>query len=303
MQKGGILVNEMVESFFLDKHRCICYNEKKEKTMKKTLILILTAVMCFGLLSSCREGTEGLEYFKEDSGNYVVEAGDAKHFKNIEIPSKYRFKKVVGIADNAFEDCTELETVIIPDTVKYIGEKAFKGCTSLQSVVISDGVEIIEKDAFQGCTSLKSIVIPGSVEIIGVSAFNGCNQMETLVISDGVKVIEKSAFLNCDSLKNVVIPDSVTSIGQSAFLECSKLEKVTIGNGVKTIDNYAFSLCESLNRVVMGDAVTSIGHNVFSNYDESFVLYYVGSADEFSRISVGDGLEDIKVSYNYNHEQ
>ena len=53
----------------------------------------------------------------------------------------------------------------------------------------------------------------------------------------------------------------------------------------------------------MCDAVTSIGHNVFSNYDENFVLYYAGSAEEFSRISVGDGLEDIKVSYNYNYEQ
>ena len=56
-------------------------------------------------------------------------------------------------------------------------------------------------------------------------------------------------------------------------------------------------------KVIMCDAVTSIGHNVFSNYDENFVLYYAGSAEEFSRISVGDGLEDIKVSYNYNYEQ
>ncbi len=53
-----------------------------------------------------------------------------------------------------FENCSELEKIIIPDTVYEIGTAAFKNCESLETAVISDSVKTVADDAFDGCDNL-----------------------------------------------------------------------------------------------------------------------------------------------------
>ena len=72
-----------------------------------------------------------------------------------------------GIAGSAFEDCTGLKSITIPDSVTSIGEYAFYGCTGLTSVTIPDSVTSIGGSAFSDCTGLKSVTIPDSVTSIG----------------------------------------------------------------------------------------------------------------------------------------
>ena len=79
-----------------------------------------------------------------------------------------------SIGSSAFEDCTGLTSVTIPDSVTSIGYNAFSGCTGLTSVTIGDGVTSIGSSAFSGCTGLTSIVIPDSVTSIEYYAFNDC---------------------------------------------------------------------------------------------------------------------------------
>ena len=107
------------------------------------------------------------------------------------------------IPNDAFEYCTSLTSVNIPDSVTTIGEFAFYNCTSLTSVNIPNSVTTIESWAFRECSSLTSITIPNSVTTIG----NG-------------------AFRYCDSLTSVTIPDSVTTIGNEAFYNCTSLTSV-----------------------------------------------------------------------------
>lgn len=103
----------------------------------------------------------------------------------------------------AFQGCTDLIAVTIPDSVTSIGEYAFYYCGSLTSVTIPDGVTSIGDYVFYVCSSLTSIVIPDSVTNIGYCAF-----------------------WECSSLTSVIIPDSVTSIGDHAFSGCSNLTSV-----------------------------------------------------------------------------
>ena len=58
-----------------------------------------------------------------------------------------------------------------------IGERAFNGCSSLSSVTIPDGVIHIGFCAFGGCSSLTRIIIPYSVTSIGDDAFGGCRML------------------------------------------------------------------------------------------------------------------------------
>ena len=75
------------------------------------------------------------------------------------------------IAGGAFEYCTSLTSVTIPNSVTSIGNRAFYGCESLTSVTIPNSVTSIGEEAFAWCSSLTSVTIPNSVTSIGGYAF------------------------------------------------------------------------------------------------------------------------------------
>ena len=136
-------------------------------------------------------------------------------------------------------------------TLTSIGRSAFDGCTSLTSVTIPNSVTSIEDDAFFDCSSLTSVTIPNSVTSIGDFAFWGCTSLTSVTIPNSVTSIGRRAFYDCSSLTSVTIPNSVTSIGDYAFYDCSKLTSMTIPNSVTSIGEYAFSGCESLTSMVV----------------------------------------------------
>ena len=82
-------------------------------------------------------------------------------------------------------------------TQKAIGDNMFNECANLQGVVLPDGVTSIGENAFYGCSSLTSVTIGAGVTSIGVGAFRKCNSLTTFVIPDGVTLIDEYAFYDC----------------------------------------------------------------------------------------------------------
>ena len=136
------------------------------------------------------------------------------------------------IGKYAFENCTSLTSVTIPDSVISIGDYAFSSCTSLTSVTIPDNVTSIGNSAFEYCTSLTSVTIPNNVTNIGYRSFYDCKSLTSITIGNSVTSIGNSAFEYCTSLTSVTIPNSVTSIGNYTFSDCSNLKSVNY-NGTK----------------------------------------------------------------------
>ena len=231
--------------------------------------------------------SEGLEYTLSSDGTYYIVSGIGTCTDtDIVIPSTYNGLPVKEIGDEAFEYCSSLTSIVIPDSVTSIGyeallgcksltsveigdgvtsigNRAFCGCSSLTSIVIPDSVTSIDDWAFYNCTSLTSIVIPNSVTSIGDWAFEYCESLTSIVIPDSVTIIGEGAFYKCTSLTSVVIPDSVTSIGYQAFYRCTSLTSIVIPDSVTSIGRYAFYYCSSLTSIVIGDSVTSIGDRAF----------------------------------------
>jgi hypothetical protein len=171
---------------------------------------------------------------------------------------------VTSIGITAFQGCTTLTSVTIPNSVTSIGDQAFYSCTSLNSATIGSSVTTIGNNAFQFCSALTSITIPDSVTSIGVQAFQFCTSLNPATIGSSVTTIGTQMFQFCSALTSVTIPNSVTSIGNSAFEYCTLLASATIGSSVTTIGDYAFQGCSALTSVTIPNSVTSIGITAFA---------------------------------------
>lgn len=154
-----------------------------------------------------------------------------------------------GIADKAFERCTGLTSVTIPNSVTSIGESVFSYCSGLTSVTISNNVTSIGELLFYFCTSLTSIYIPDRITEIGRCAFYGCSRLKSITLPNSLKSIGQDAFYNCTSMNSIIIPSSVTSIGENAFFACEGLTTITIPSSVKSIGKGAFYNCNNLSSI------------------------------------------------------
>jgi hypothetical protein len=106
-------------------------------------------------------------------------------------------------------------------TVTQIGGYAFNGCSELTSVVIPNSVTAILDGTFRDCTALTSVTIPNSVTSIGGYAFFGCSGLTSVTIPNSVTSIGGYAFRGCSGLTSVIIPSSVTTMGYYVFDGCS----------------------------------------------------------------------------------
>ena len=165
--------------------------------------------------------------------------------------------------NGAFRQQSALTSVIIPNTVTYIGPYSFSS-TGLTSVVMGDGVETIDDWAFSYCDDLSTITWSSSLDEIGQNAFNHCGGLTTLELPSSVTIIWDYAFLSCGSLTNASLGNSLVSIKTSAFMGCTSLSSVVLPNTLKTIGEKSFQNCRHLSSVIIPNKVTSIGQEAFS---------------------------------------
>ncbi|MCQ2325328.1 MAG: leucine-rich repeat domain-containing protein [Paludibacteraceae bacterium] len=160
---------------------------------------------------------------------------------------------VTEIGESAFERCSSLESVTLPEGLLTIGENAFEECSALQTITIPASVTEIGADAFNS-SALQSITIPAGVTEIGGTAFCGCESLQSVTLSEGLLTIGEAAFQSCVSLQSITIPAGVTTIGMAAFAG-SGLQTITIPAGVISLGMGAFAECAGLTSVTfLGNA-------------------------------------------------
>ena len=168
---------------------------------------------------------------------------------------------VIELGERAFEDCSGLTSVIIPNTVTYIGNNAFEGCSGLTSVIIPNSVTYIGSNAFTSCSNLPSITIPDSVTSIGSAAFRDCPKLETVYFNATHCTGGYSAFP--DNLKTVIVGDNADCIGSEMFSNCRDLSSVTLGKSVVSIMDRAFEQCQNLTEIEFPETLEYIGKASF----------------------------------------
>lgn len=206
---------------------------------------------------------------------------------------------VTSIGEAAFSECINLHTITIPNSVTTIGEYAFFDCV-LAKVTIPNSVTTIGKCAFSSNSALTTVTIPGSVTAMKL-AFRGCSRLTSVTILEGVTEISAGAFSYCSNLTSVTIPDSVTSIKSEAFYKCINLASVIIPDRVTEIGGGAFGHCSKLTSIAIPSSITEIGYFAFEGCDNLKEVYYGGSEEDWSAVSIGrdnDPLKSATILYN-----
>ncbi len=236
---------------------------------------------------------------------YSIDSYSNEYSGNVVIPKSVTYNgntySVTSIGRYAFDNCSDMTSIIIPGSITTIEYCAFSGCSGLTSVTIPNSVTSIGDWAFNGCSGLTSITIPNSVTSIGESAFFRCisltsvniseitawcnikfkdygsnplcfanslhlngEKVKELIIPNSVTNIGNYTFYNCSSLTSIAIPTSVTSIGESALRGCSGLTSINIPNSVTSIGESAFYDCSGLTSITIPNSVNSISRYIFS---------------------------------------
>ena len=186
---------------------------------------------------------------------------------------------------HAFESCTNLTSISLPEGLTTIGERSFSGCSNLTSISLPESITSIGSSAFSNCTSLTSISLPEGVTSIGSEAFNGCSNMTSISLPESITSIGSHAFNGCSNLTDIHLssimswvnidfgngtgdaqshPLRCNSSGKKIYLGDELITDLVIPEGVTAIPDYAFYYCDDITSISLPEGVTSIGSYAFN---------------------------------------
>ena len=226
------------------------------------------------------------------------------------------FTGLTTINNNAFYQCSQLRSVIVPNGVTTLESYAFQLCTSLESVTLPTTLTEIKSNAFRNCSALTAIEFPEGLTTIGEYAFYGCTSLFSIFIPASVTTLTNNPFVktnlsyiyvdpentvfdsrdDCNAIikkdnnqlvvgcKNTVVPSTALSIWDYAFRECVGLTSIYIPENIKYIYSYAFFNCSALTSVNIPSQVTKI-----------YLCSFYGCSG-LSSITIPSGVTEIQQS-------
>ena len=173
---------------------------------------------------------------------------------------------VTTIGANCFAGCSGLTSMTIPDNVTTIGAGGFSYCSNLTYVRLPTNLTSLYNNCFRGCLNLPSITIPTTVTSIGFRCFQGC-AFTSIVIPNNVTSIGYYGFAGCAELTSVTLPTNANfnTLTDNCFGYCSKLTSITIPSSVTTIEPACLANCPRLTSIPIPNLVTTIGLRSFWN--------------------------------------
>ena len=250
------------------------------------------------------ETSNGLKFHQLNENECAVSIGDARDLNEIIIPSKYNdfiVTTIYGDSENGgFSNCTNLISIVLPDTITTIGEKAFYGCSKLCNIEIPSSVSTIGDMAFYNCLNLINIKIPSSVTNLGYSAFYNCMNLVIYCEEDEVSngwsknwnISKLPVFWGINST-NCYENNGIQFLLDFETKEASVLRyyaenqlvnipNVILHNGqpykVTTINSYAFYKCANINSIMIPESINIIENYAFK--DSSISIMYCEPTDK-----------------------
>lgn len=226
------------------------------------------------------------ESFTDEYG--VIYSKDGKRLLKVNVPNtlkEYSIKEGTEIiCDSSFEGCSELQSLIIPTTVKSIGSHVFEWCRNLSTLNIPSSVTWIAPEflksnepefrlmSFQNFCGVKEINIEGNNYEIRdnllidnhlyrvVYAIHSKKHQE---IPEGILIIDSGAFNTHTVNESVTLPQSLKYIGEEAF-HMSRITSLDLPEALVYIGERAFEYCDFLTSVQFPKDLKVIPEKSFS---------------------------------------
>ena len=206
--------------------------------------------------------------------------------------------QVLSIRTRAFEGCSQIDTVVIPNQLQYIYDYAFRG-TSISEFTIPDTMIYI-RSSFDGCDRLQKVYVSSLNKLLSMSNSqifgpfpkgdnNPClyvdgKKAEIIDIPAGVTVLR--VFSGFSGIRKITIPDSVTDM-DFAFYGCKDLEEVVFaGKSQIKQFNCTFTNCTSLKTITIPKSIKELWQDVFEGCLSLKTAYYEGSFEEWCDIKM-----------------
>ncbi len=215
---------------------------------------------------------------------------------------------VTQIDRTAFYNCTALREVIFEEsttpleirstaydtttsTTEIVG--AFQGCTALTSITLPERLTYIGGYTFYG-SGLVSITIPASVEVIGRRAFSECADLEEVIFEAGSPI----TMFGTPYSSTYTRPESRTSDSR-IFENCVSLRRVVLPEALEIIRPYDFAGCTSLESLDIPESVTAIGGYAFQNSGLRSFTFTANMTEVRGYVFDGSALESVTVAEDY----
>ena len=163
-----------------------------------------------------------------------IGAGEGENYRAVSteatgeltIPNEVNGYRVVRVGEAAFESCSQLTAINLPDEVDSIGGSAFLGCAGLTSFSVPQNVKTIPKMGFAYCSYLHQVTLPDGVLVISDDAFNCCNHLQKITFPESLCFIGWCSF-KCTDLRDLYIPKNLF-IDADAFFNTPHLATITV---------------------------------------------------------------------------
>lgn len=210
--------------------------------------------------------------------------------------------KLASIWPYAFNGCTALKEIFIPDTVNYIGTYCFNVCNNLTIFAEASGPK---EQWLSGWNNVNRPVIYSYAGInfeengysFAVSedennnrycSIYGYTGTETILDIPGTVIFDTQilpirhliyGFQGNEMLQEVKVGENIISLGIDLFSECSNLTKVTLPNSLEVIEDRVFYRTASLKEILIPSKVTSIGEYAFNGNKALTKVFIPNSVD------------------------
>lgn len=189
---------------------------------------------------------DGSEYISAIKGSYAIKKDRINEYIDKMKESGVKVDIYVDVREKQIcltDVSKNVREIVIPDFITRIEHETFENCTELENIILSKNLEYIGEGAFANCSKLERVDIPNKVVEIGEEAFEDCKSLKEVKFGKGVQIIYRGAFAGCESLEYVKLPESITTVWRYTFANCTSLRSVYIPNSLEMIREGAFEGC------------------------------------------------------------
>ena len=283
-----------------------------------------------------------IEYNNEEFNIITIDDHAFKDAIKIETVDLSQAANITRIGNAAFDGCTELSSISLPNSITGIADSLFINCKKLTNISISGNITSIGNYTFSK-SAIESIKIPKSITSMGTNLFLYCTQLKSVEFEKDCKIttlpactfkgctrliniislpasiitIEEKAFEGCNRLESFIIEDvekaELQDIGSNAFSGCGELKAITLPISIKDLGSYAFDGCKKIEIITIYSEDAPIAQETtFSKEIYGNAILYVPQKSQYSGMDVwlnfSDKIfsidnQDYKLTYKVNDQQ